>query len=197
MNLVPEQVRAVMATLEARDAEDRDDGTPQLKRLRQIRPEVGELLLTLALGIDARTIVEVGTSGGYSTLWFAVAMSRTGGRVTTFEVDADKVTIARRTFADAGVGELIELRVEDGRSGLEGIEPGSVDLVFLDAEKDLYEGMLEPAIRALRPRGLLVADNLISHEAALAGFRDRALADPRLSGLVVPIGRGELLAARL
>jgi len=57
--------------------------------------------------------------------------------------------------------------------------------------------MLEPAILSLRAQGLLVADNLISHEAALAAFRDRALADPRLSGLVVPIGRGELVAVRL
>lgn len=197
MDLISDRVRAVMARLEARDAEDRDDGTPQLKRLRQIRREVGELLLTLALGIEARTIVEVGTSGGYSTLWFALAATRTGGRVTTFEVDPDKIAIARRTFADAGVEDRIELRPQDGTAGLASLGAGSVDLVFLDAEKDLYEGMLEPAIRALRPNGLLVADNLISHESALAGFRDRALADPRLSGLVVPIGRGELLAVRL
>lgn len=197
MNLIPERVRAVMARLEARDAADRDDGTPMLKRLRQIQPEVGGLLLTLAMGIDARTIVEVGTSGGYSTLWFAVAMARTGGRITTFEVDPNKIAIARRTFADARVEEVVEQRAEDGRAGLETFPPGSVDLVFLDAEKDLYEGMLEPAIRALRPKGLLVADNLTSHAAALAGFRDRALADPRLSGLVVPIGRGELLAVRV
>lgn len=196
MNLIPDQVRAVMARLEARDAEDRDDGTPQLKRLRQIRPEVGELLLTLTVAIDAQRIVEIGTSGGYSTLWFATGVSQTGGRVTTFEVDPDKIAIARRTFADAGVTERVELREADGQAGLASMPAGSVDLVFLDAEKDLYDAMLEPAIRALRPKGLLVADNLISHESALAGFRDRALADPRLSGLVVPIGRGELLAVR-
>jgi len=197
MNLIPDQVRAAMARLEARDAADRDDGTPRLKRLRQIRPDVGELLLTLALAIQARTIVEVGTSGGYSTLWFAVAMARTGGRVTTFEVDPDKIELARRTFKDAGVEGRIDLRAEDGQAGLRALAPGSVDLAFLDAEKDLYEGMLEPAILSLRSQGLLVADNLISHEAALAAFRDRALADPRLSGLVVPIGRGELVAVRL
>ncbi len=197
MDLVPEQVRVVMDRLEVQDAADRDDGTPQSKRLRQIRPEVGRLLLALTLSIRARSIVEVGTSAGYSTLWFAVAADRTGGRVTTFEVDPDKIAIARRTFADAGVADRVEQRAGDGRAGLEAIPAGSADLVFLDAEKDLYEAMLEPAIRALRPGGFLVADNLISHESALAGFRDRALADARLSGLVVPIGRGELVAVRL
>ncbi len=196
MNLIPDSVRAVMTRLETRDAEDRDDGTPQHRRLRQIRPEVGELLLTLALTIDAREVIEIGTSGGYSTLWFGVAMTRTGGRVTTFEVDPDKVATARRSFADAGLADRIQLRTEDGVAGLAGLPDESADLVFLDAEKDLYDRMLDDAVRVLRPRGLLVADNLISHEAALAGFRDRALADPRLSGLVVPIGRGELLAVR-
>jgi caffeoyl-CoA O-methyltransferase len=197
MDLIPERVRDVMTRLEAQDAADRDDGTPQLKRLRQIRPEVGEFLLALALGIDARTIVEIGTSGGYSTLWFAVAMGRTGGRITTFEVDPDKIALARRTFADAGLGERVELRAEDGVAGLAAHPGADVDMVFLDAEKELYEQMLDDAIRVLRPGGLLVADNLISHAAALTGFRDRAMADPRLSGLIVPIGRGELLAVRL
>lgn len=71
------------------------------------------------------------------------------------------------------------------------------DLVFLDAEKEDYLRLLDPAIEALRPSGLLVADNLISHEADLTAFRERALADPRLHGLVVPIGRGELVAVRV
>ncbi len=197
MDLIPEPARAVMARLETGDAADRDDGTPQFKRLRQIRPEVGELLLTLAVSIDARQVVEVGTSGGYSTLWFAIAMTRTGGRVTTFEVDPDKVATARQSFADAGLADRIELRHEDGVAGLASLRDASADLVFLDAEKDLYDRMLDDAVRVLRQRGLLIADNLISHEAALAGFRERALADPRLSGLVVPIGRGELVATRL
>lgn len=197
MSNIPDQVRAVMARLEARDAADRADGTPQAQRLRQIPPEVGQFLEALALAIDARTIVEVGASGGYSTLWLALAARRTGGRVTTFEVNPAKVELAQRGFADAGLANVIDLRFEDGVAGLGSCAPGSVDLVFLDAEKDLYERMLESAIRALRPKGLLVADNLISHESALAGFRDQALADPRLAGLVVPIGRGELLATRL
>jgi caffeoyl-CoA O-methyltransferase len=197
MNLIPGQIQAVMARLELADAADRDDGTPQLKRLRQIRPEVGELLVTLAISIGAKAVVEIGTSGGYSSLWFAVAMMTTGGRVTTFEVDPDKVALARQSFADAGVADLVQLRHEDGVAGLASLPDGSADLVFLDAEKDLYERMLEDALRVVRPRGLLIADNLISHAEALAAFRERALSDPRVAGLVVPIGRGELVAVRL
>jgi caffeoyl-CoA O-methyltransferase len=196
MDLVTSQVRAVMASLEARDAQDRVDGTPQARRLRQITPEVGQLLATLVIGAGARTIVEVGTSAGYSTLWLATGASHTGGRVVTFEVDPAKVDLARATFARAGVEDRVELRAEDGIAGLTAFD-GSADLVFLDSEKDDYRRLLDPAIRALRRGGLLVADNLTSHQADLADFREAALTDPRLAGLVVPIGRGELLAARL
>ena len=196
MNLVSDGVRTVMAELEARDAADREDGTPQVRRLRAIRPEVGELLVTLVVALGARTIVEMGTSSGYSTLWLATGARRTGGRVVTFEVDPAKVELARGTFAAAGVEDVVELRHADGAAGLAGFR-SAADLVFLDAEKADYLRALEPAIAALRPGGLLVADNLVSHAADLEEFRAAALADPRLTGLVVPIGRGELVAARL
>jgi caffeoyl-CoA O-methyltransferase len=196
MNLVTAPIKDVMAELEARDAADRRNGTPQSERLRAIAPEVGQLLLTLALAARARTIVEIGTSGGYSTLWLAVAAERTGGHVTTFEIDPAKVALARRTFRSAGVERLVELRHGDGGAGLAEFD-ANVDMVFVDSEKDDYVRLLEPALAALRSGGLLIADNLISHASALEPFRRQALSDPRLSGLVVPIGRGELVATKL
>ncbi len=196
MHLVPHAVRAAMASLEARDTADRIDGTSRSRRLRAISPEVGSFLLTLALGSRSRTIVEIGTSAGYSTLWLAVAARQTDGRVITFEIDPAKVELARATFADAEVEDRVELRPIDGAVGLAALA-GTADLVFIDAEKEDYLRLLDPAIDALRPGGMLIADNLISHEADLADFRETALADPRLGGLVVPIGRGELVAVRL
>ncbi len=196
MYSVPQPVRLAMASLEARDAADRTDGTPHSRRLRAIAPEVGQFLLTLALGNGSRMIVEVGTSAGYSTLWLALAARLTDGRVITFEIDAAKVELARATFAGAEVEDRVELRTIDGAVGLAALAT-TADLVFLDAEKDDYLRLLEPAIGAMRPGGLLIADNLISHEPDLADFRETALADPRLVGLVVPIGRGELVAVRL
>jgi len=185
-----------MRRLEDQDTRDRVDGTPQARRLRSVLPEVGEFLLTLALATGARSVVEVGTSGGYSTLWLAMAARRNGGRVTTFDVDPAKVELARRNLAEAGVLDYVDSRLEDGYTGLQRFE-AQADLVFIDAEKEDYERLLEPAVRALRPGGTLVADNLTSHEEELAGFRDKALGDPRLSGLVVPVGRGELVAVKL
>ena len=196
MDLIPEPVRIVMAELDARNLADSVEGTRQEARLRSISPEVGQFLLTLSLSIRASKIVEVGTSGGYSTLWLAVAASVTGGRVTTFEIDGAKAALARRTFAKAGVAANVELREGDARAGLAALD-GPADLIFIDAEKRDYVTYLELALRILRPGGLLVADNLISHAGELVEFRARALAEPRLTGLVVPIGAGELVAVRL
>jgi predicted O-methyltransferase YrrM len=192
---IPTRILDVMRSLEARDAADRVDGTPQALRLRAISPEVGAFLRLLVEAAGARTIVEVGTSSGYSALWLALGASRTGGQVTTFDIDPAKVALARATFAEAGVEALVEARLEDGVAGLREHQ-GTADVVFLDAEKGDYERALEPAIAALRPGGLLVADNLTSHADDLAAFRATALGDPRLAGLVVPIGRGELVAVR-
>lgn len=196
MDVVPAQVRRVMLALEQTDARDRVDGTSRAERLRAVTPEVGAFLCTLALAAGARSIVEIGTSGGYSTLWLAVAARRNGGRVATFEVDPAKVRIATGTFAQAGVDDVVDLRHEDGILGLARFD-GEADLVFLDAEKELYEAALEPIVRSLRPGGTLVADNLLSHAEDLEGFRSGALGHPSLSGLVVPIGRGELVAVRV
>jgi predicted O-methyltransferase YrrM len=194
--VIPERVATVLRRLEEQDARDRIDGSPQVLRLRQIPREVGEFLHTLVLAANAQTIVEIGTSAGYSTLWLALATQQTGGRVITFEIDSAKVGLARRSFADAGLADAIDLKHVDARDGIGDVDTGSVDLTFLDAEKDVYEPLLEPIVQALRPGGLLVADNLTSHAEELAAFRELALGHPELTGLVVPIGRGELVAVK-
>ncbi len=185
-----------MAELETQEEADRRSGVPQAERLRAIAPEVGRFLVTLALAAGSRTIVEVGTSAGYSTLWLASAAAKTSGRVTTFETDPAKVARARRTFESAGLASLIDLRQADGGAGLSEFA-GTADLVFIDAEKDDYPRLFELALPALRRGGLLVADNLISHASQLETFRLKALADERLSAVVVPLGGGELVATKL
>ncbi len=196
MDLVPAGVRDVMRRLEAQDARDRVDGTPREKRLRAIEPTVGPFLLTLVLAIGARRIVEIGTSGGYSTLWLATGAARNGGSVTTYDIDPAKAEISSRAFADAGLEHCIDARLQDGLEGLKRLHE-ETDLVFIDSEKEQYEGLLGPAVEALRTGGVLVADNLLSHEEDLAGFREAALGHPRLSGLVVPFARGELVAVKI
>lgn len=191
---IPTSVLSRMAYLEAIDARDRQDGTPKAQRLRQIPPETGRFLALLAASAPPGAVVEIGTSGGYSSLWLILACMRRGDRLTTFEVAENKVELAQQTFAVARVEPYVRLVHGDARQRLAEFE--SIAFCFLDAEKDIYPECYELVISRLTPGGFFVADNVISHQIELAGFVERALADERVDALVVPLGKGLLVAKR-
>ena len=192
---IPPAMLARMKYLEARDAQDRDDGTPRMQRLRQIPPETGKFLALLAAGAPAGDIIEVGTSAGYSTLWLALAAQATGRRVTTFEILPEKVELARETFRSAGVDHVVELVADDARKHIERFN--DIAFCFLDAEKEVYGEVYEMVIPRLVKGGLLVADNAINHREALQTMLDRALNDKRVDALILPIGKGELVCRKV
>jgi len=183
-----------MRELEAIDLRDRNDGTPQIERLRQVPPEVGRFIALLAAASPAGPIVEIGTSAGYSTLWLALAARATGRRVVTFEIDPAKVALARVTFAAAAVADVVELIHGDSLVHLAAY--ASIGFCFLDAEKESYQPCYELVVPRLVPGGILVADNAISHQAALGPMLDHALSDPRVDALIVPIGTGDLVCRK-
>lgn len=184
-----------MRHLEARDVEDRTDGTPRRQRLRQIPPETGKFLALLVAGAPAGNIIEVGTSAGYSTLWLALAAEAADRRVTTFEVLPEKIELARETFRLAGVDHSVDLVADDACKHLE--EFDEIAFCFLDAEKEIYGEIYEMVVPRLTTGGLLVADNAINHREALQTMLDRALNDDRVDALVVPIGKGELVCRKI
>jgi caffeoyl-CoA O-methyltransferase len=193
--IIDEAARAVMARLEARDAEERARGEARPARLRQVTPEVGQFLHALVLAARPRAVVEVGTSGGYSTVWLGTAARHVGARVTTLEVDPAKVALATSTLREADLDGVVTVVAGDASAWLRA-RRRPVDFVFLDAEKEDYVAFFELIAPLLRRGGVLVADNLLSHAGELAPFRERVLGDAGFSALVVPIGRGELLAVR-
>jgi len=185
----------VLRRLEDEDSRDRVDGTPKELRLRSVTPEVGWFLHLLVKLTGARRILEVGTSGGYSTIWLASAARETGGHVTTLEIDPAKVERARRNVVEAGLDGLVTI-VEGNACGTIETLTTPFDFAFLDAEKELYLDLLEPLVSTLRPGGVLVADNVLSHADELAGFRRAAESHPHLECVLVPIPRGELVCRK-
>ena len=183
-----------MAFLEARDARDREAGTPLQQRLRQVPPETGRFIALLAACAPQGTFLEVGTSAGYSSLWLGLACRARGAALVTFEVLENKVRLAQETFAEAEMNAVIRLVHGDARDHLAQYE--RVAFCFLDAEKEVYAACYELVVPRLVPGGLLVADNLISHAQALGPFRRRALADERVDAVVAPVGKGLLLCRR-
>lgn len=183
-----------MAYLEAIDARDRLDGTPKSQRLRQIPAETGRFLALLAASAPPGRVLEIGASGGYSGLWLSLACRQRGDKLTTFEVDAQKVKRAGETFRLAGVDDLVQLVHADARQYLSDIQ--SVAFCFVDCEKELYAEVYELVVPNLAPGGFFLADNALSHPDELQQFIQRALSDPRLDALVVPVGKGVLLSRK-
>jgi len=183
-----------MRTLEELDTRDRTDGTPRLQRLRQIPQETGRFLAILAAGAPEGSIIEVGTSAGYSTLWLALAAESLGRSVITFEVLPDKVELARETFRQTGIESFVELVADDARKHLDAMD--QIAFCFLDAAKEVYAEVYEMVIPRLVKGGLFAADNAINHRETLQPMLDRALSDERVDALIVPIGNGVLLCRK-
>ena len=184
-----------MRVLQDIDAADRVDGTPRMQRLRQIPPDTGQFLAILAAEAPEGAMIEIGTSAGYSTLWLALACQANNRRLITFEILPDKAALARETFRAAQVSHLIELVEGDALEHLPSM--GEVAFCFLDAEKEIYADCYEAVVPNLVPSGLLVADNAINHRETLQPMLDRALSDPRVDAVIVPIGHGELVCRRV
>lgn len=191
---IPQAVLDRMRYLEAVDARDRRDNTPKLQRLRQIPPETGKFLALLAASAPPGEVVEIGTSGGYSSLWLALACRKRGDRLTTFEILEEKARLAEETIRLAGAQEHIRLVHGDALALLP--EYGRIAFCFLDAEKELYTPFFELIAPRLVSGGFLAADNAISHADELQEFLELARADARFDSLVVPIGKGVLVCRK-
>ncbi len=191
---IPPPILDRMRHLEQLDARDRSNGTPRLARLRQVPPETGQFIALLAASAPRGLQIEIGTSGGYSTLWLALACRLTGRRITTFEVLEEKAELARETFRVAGVDDVVELVCGDALQHLPNCD--NIAFCFLDAEKEVYLECYEAVVPKMVPGGILVADNAINMEDVLKPMLDRALADDRVDALIVPIGKGELVCRR-
>jgi len=191
---IPQAILERMRYLVQADAQDRIDGTARLKRLRQIPPETGKFIALLAASAPPGRYLEIGTSAGYSTLWLALACRVVRRKITTFEVLDKKAELARQTFAQTGVEDVVDFVHGDAREHLQ--HCGKVSFCFLDAEKEVYSECYEAVVPNMVPGGLLVADNAIDHEKVLRPMLDRALSDERVDALIVPIGKGELVCRK-
>lgn len=130
-----------------------------------VTPPQGKLLTLLARSIGARTILEFGTLGGYSTIHLARALPA-DGRLLTLEAKAEFAAVARASIDRAGVGELVEIRVGPALETLPGLDEegfGPVDFTFIDADKVNTPHYFAWALDHSRPGSLIVADNVVRH----------------------------------
>ena len=128
-------------------------------------PEVdGRLLRMLTETTGAKFVVEIGTSTGYSGIWFCMALRKTGGKLVTYEIDAGRAAKARANFKRAGVENLVTLIEGDAHQEVTELKD-PIDILFLDADKEGYIDYLEKLLPLLRPGGLVVAHNMNVRQA--------------------------------
>ena len=131
----------------------------QGRGMRNVSLEDGRLLRLLTEATGAKHVVEIGTSNGYSGIWFCLALRATGGRLTTYEIDAERAALAQENFRRAGVDPLVTLVEGDAHEEVTKLQ-GPIDVLFLDADKSGYIDYLEKLLPLVRPGGLVVAHNM-------------------------------------
>lgn len=186
-NLVP-----VDPVLEAALTASQEGGLPSIN----VAPNQGKMLQVLARLVGAKRILEVGTLGGYSTIWLARALPP-GGNLITLELEPKHAAVARANFVRAGVSDRIEVRVGPASEGLAGLiveRATPFDFIFIDADKAGTPGYFEQALQLSHPGTAIVVDNVLRHgdvidaaseDAGVRGMRtflDQAAKDPRVDG---------------
>lgn len=173
-------------------------------------PEQVQLLALLAQLGGAWRFLEVGTYGGYTPLWIALEIPQ--ARFVCVERDPEMAELARGAWDDAGVGERVELRVEDARDSLADLldegQASDFDLAYIDADKESLSEYYEQCLKLVRPGGLVAVDNTLwkgrvtdpddttASTRAVRAFNEKVYADDRVDLSLVPIGDGVTLARK-
>ena len=119
----------------------------------------GRALRLLTEAVDAKHVVEIGTSTGYSGLWFCLALQKTGGHLTTFEINHQRASLAREHFQNAGVENSVTIVEGDAHEQVAKLK-GPIDVAFIDADKGGYVDYLIKLLPLVRPGGLILAHNM-------------------------------------
>ena len=157
---------------------------PKSERHRNLEPDSAELLVALVAGLKAKRLVEIGGSSGLSTIALAAAARRTGGKLVSIEIEPVRQAEARGTIERLGLGGFVDFVLGDAHQALRGLP--EVDFALIDAEKEDYAGFFD-ALR-LRKGGIVVADNIVSHD--LREYVAHVRGKPGVSSVTLEVGKG-------
>lgn len=181
-----ERVADLYDTFKRHDAQQAD----RLQRYRNIEAESAQLLSQFIRMQQAKTILEIGTSTGYSTLWLAEAAQATDGQVITLEIDATRSAEAKRHVTELELSEVVSFWVGDAADYLKEAQE-TYDFILLDAERNAYENYWPDLKRLIKPKGgVLIIDNVISHAAEVKPLLSLIKKDSTFMSTILPVGAG-------
>jgi caffeoyl-CoA O-methyltransferase len=184
--LADERARRVLDRLAEQDAAERALGLPQEQRIRALTPATGAFLYGVLLALRPPLIFEAGSAVGYSTIWLALAARAYGGRVIGSEIRPERVAAANANLAAAGLQDVAVVLEGDAAELVR--QYGRIDFLFLDAEKDDYGRLFLAAFDRVVPGGLIVADNVVSHDCRAYQEFVRSRSD--VLTITIPFERG-------
>jgi caffeoyl-CoA O-methyltransferase len=187
--VLDDRVRGVLARLEREDSEERERGLAPPQRSRAVAPATGRFLFSLVAPQTSCEVLEIGGSRGYSSIWLGAGVRYLGGRVLSIERDPGAAARWRENVAEAGLEDWVELLEGDALELVPTIED-VFDVVFIDAEKADYEEHFARCRTKLELGGLVVADNVLSHQETLAPYSAARQSDSALLSITVPLDRG-------
>jgi len=169
------------------------DELDQLGRQRddawQVPRVEGMLLFQIAVSCGAKLIVEIGTSYGFSGLFWGAALKQTGGKLHTIDVNPKKFESAKETFNRAGLSSIVQQHLGEAKNVLPTIS-GKIDLAFIDADKPSTAAYFDLLWPALRVGGSILTDNIMTHHKELADYVAKVRAVPNAISLDLPVGNG-------
>lgn len=155
------------------------DEMDERRGMQSVSEEDGRMLRILTEAVNAKTVVEIGTSHGYSAIWFCLALRATGGKLITHEIDPFRAKLARNNFKRAGVDAIVTLVEGDAHERVKDLK-APIDILFMDADKSGYVDYLNKLLPLVRPGGLIMAHNTSSHSESLKDFIEAITRDPNL-----------------
>jgi len=156
-----------------------DMNQKQRRGMMNVPVEDGRLLRLLTETTGARHVVEIGTSNGYSGIWFCLGLRATGGKLTTHEINAERAALARENFKRAGVEDIVTLVEGDAHKEITKLK-GPIDIVFIDADKAGYMDYLNKVLPLVRPGGLIIAHNTTNAGPAMQDYLKAITTSPKL-----------------
>lgn len=156
----------------------------QSKGMMNVPPDDGRMLRLLTETTGAKNVVEIGTSNGYSGIWFCLALRKTGGKLTTFEIDEGRYKLSVENFKRAGVTKHVKQVFGNAHEKVADLE-GPIDILFLDADKEGYMDYMKKLLPKMRPGGLILAHNTTNAGASMQDYLKEVTTNPKLESLFI------------
>lgn len=190
-------LQELLAELEAFGSENDATQEDRSKKMLNLETDAAKFISILARSSNRQRMLEIGTSNGYSTIWFAWVASITGGHVTSIEMNRDKQAMADANLKRAKLRDKVDLRLGNATDIITSMNNDlTFDLIFFDADRLSAPEQLHLLLPKIESGALVLADNVLSHPDQIAGYLSAISALPDFDHMIIPIGKGISLAYR-